>query len=307
MSRPTCCRPQAKLPVLLLALVAGGLACEARAPAPEPLSPALAAPGPAALPPAPAAGVLATVGQVPITEQDVRLALRLEDDKPLEPDLRARVLETLIRQELAAQKATVLALDRDPRYAEALGRQQAQVRAFVRKELADALFRQEVQHKSAVSEAEARAHFEANARQIRTETHVLQILSRSEEEIRGLAEELKQGKKFEEVAGKTFTILPPDGQKPWDLGWLRWAQLPPAWREVVPGLAEGATSDVLTGPGGRYWLVHVVARRENPLKFEDVRDALIEELKAAKVQTLQAKLDQELQTSAPVVRKTADK
>ena len=97
-------------------------------PAPEPS--ASVQPDPAGQPPAvprPAPGeptaspatskALVRVNGVAITEDDVRLALRLRSpQEPIPADKQAVVLETLIREELIAQRAAGLGLDKNDGY-----------------------------------------------------------------------------------------------------------------------------------------------------------------------------------------------
>ncbi|MGB2986410.1 MAG: hypothetical protein WBE26_11050 [Phycisphaerae bacterium] len=200
--------------------------------------------GTPAQPPNSARDVLAMVNGTPISEADVRFALSSgAHNKEVPPGYRKNVLEVIIRRELIHQRAVGLGLDANASYQEKLHRMEAQINAFKREELSD-LFWREIAGRAVISEAEAEKYFVENAARIRSELHVWQILRRKESLIGQVMIALEQGTSFEEIAGRQFPKLPKTAGAPWDLGYLKWKQVPKAWRNVVYDLKKGEVSGV---------------------------------------------------------------
>ncbi|HSD30108.1 MAG TPA: peptidyl-prolyl cis-trans isomerase [Vicinamibacteria bacterium] len=236
-----------------------------------------------------ASGVVATVNGVALTDRDLehRAKGAAMAGAPGHEAAAANVLETLVRDELVAQKAVELGLDRDEEYRRKVRDLEAQLHAFQRQQLA-VLLRGYVQEHAAVTEAEARAWFEKNADSIRTKLHVLQILRKGDyAEIVRDREDVKAGTPFEEVAARRFPGLPASVRAPWDLGELHWSQLPPAWRGVVDRLEPGQVSNVIQGDGERYWVVKLAGKRVDPaISFETEKARIAELLRQQKATEL---------------------
>ncbi len=288
--------------VRLLALSALALGAAHACAQDDPTSAAERAAGSRAQPPESTEDVLATVNGTPIGEADVRFALRSGGhDKEVPPEHRENILKVIIRRELIRQRAVALGLDANPRYQEKLRRMEARINAFKRKELSE-LFWREIAGRAVISEAEAKTYFAENAARIRTELHVWQILRRKEGLIEQALNDLEQGTSFEEVARRQFPKLPKTAGEPWDLGYLRWKQVPEAWRNVVYDLKKGEVSGVIRGPNNRFWLVKLIDKRENPdITFESIQPMITEVLKNAKIEELRDKTDRELRAQASIV------
>ena len=249
-----------------------------------------------------AGAVVAVVNGIPLTEVDLRVgsASPAVDAVHGSPPPRAAV-DDLVRDELARQQAVALGLDADPDYRRELAEMQARLAAFQRERLAEKYFRAEVARGAEVDESEAQRYYDENAQRIRTELHVQQILLRDESAIEQAAAELAAGRPFEEVAREQFPDLSAVERRPWDLGYLRWNQVPEAWRTVVDGLAPGGTSGVIRGPNRRFWIVQLVDRRENPeLTFEAVREPLLAILRSERLVTGREDAERRLRDGAEV-------
>lgn len=246
--------------------------------------------------------VLATVNGTPIGEVDVRFALSSGGHKEHIPsEHRKNVLEVIIRRELIRQRAVALGLDANARYQEKLRRMEAQINAFKRKELSE-LFWRRIAGRAVVSEAGAERYFAGNAARIRTELHVWQILRRKKGLIDQDLIDLKHGTSFEDVAGRQFPKLPKTAGAPWNLGYLRWQQVPKAWRSVVYGLKKGEVSGVIRGPNNRFWIIKLIDKRENPdITFESIQPTVMEVLKNAKIEELRAQTERDLRAKASIV------
>ena len=286
-----------KAHVFTLLLATTLLACSQNSP-PGATGPASDAPASA---PSPASKVLARVNGVPITEADVELRLRNDSHEAAPgPEHRKTVLDQLVTREILAQKAIERGLDRDAKYQEGLQKLEAQLAAYKRQELSDLLLRRESEKRAAFTEEDARAHFRAHEKRIRTQVHVLQILRRSESAIIEARSAIERGRSFEEVAKDLFPGLP-EGQKPWDLGYLSFHKVPEPWRETVYDMKPGEMSGILRGPNERYWLVKLVdVREDTTLTFESVKDAVLADMKANGAARSREQIEKELRQGAKV-------
>jgi len=246
--------------------------------------------------------VLATINGVPILQADVRVAMRnVAHGTDLPAANVKNVLETIIRRELLAQRATELGLDADPTYQEKLRLIEAQLNDFRRKELSE-LLRRDLARTTEVTEEEAKEYFAKNAARLGTELHVWQILRRDEKQIEQALDDLKGGASFEEVARKAFPNMPKSIGEPWDLGYLRWNQVPESWRSAVEQLERGEASGVIRGPNKRFWIIRLIDKRVDPqIMFESVKPLITETLKSAKIEQRREKVDQELRAKAKIV------
>jgi parvulin-like peptidyl-prolyl isomerase len=250
-----------------------------------------------------AGSVVATVNGVPLTDRDLEHRARgALAGVPGHDAAATNVLETLVRDELVYQEAVKLGLDRNEEYRRKVEDLEAQVRAFKRQQLG-LLLRAWAQERAAVDDAEARAWFEQNGDAVRTTFHVLQILRKGDrEELARAREEVMAGTPFEEVAARRFPVVPAGTKPPWDLGELRWSQLPPAWRGVVDRLEPGQLSEVIRGENDRWWLVKLVGRRVDPaITFEAEKDRIVASLRQQRAAERYDRLLAEARAKASVV------
>lgn len=245
-------------------------------------------------------GALALVNGQPITEADLQAEMHAKPGSPaLTSDQKKAFLERVIGRELVAQKAAEMALGDAP-YRQELARRTAELNAWKRRVLADAYFDRASKADLQVTEDDARRYFDDHAAEVRAEVNVRQILARDEGQIERARQLLEAGKPFEEVARDRYGTLP-EGQKPWDLGWMKWMQIPAPWRAVLPKLKPGDTSDVVRGSGGRFWILQLVDRRvDENLGFDQARGAILEDLKAARMEEARTRIPEELRKAARV-------
>ncbi|MBI5494484.1 MAG: peptidyl-prolyl cis-trans isomerase [Deltaproteobacteria bacterium] len=270
-------------------LLTAALACKPATPAPAPAAP-------------PPADLLATVNGVPIRDAELQM-FALTSARRNVPDSPTRAqdtLDVLVTQELLAQQALALGLDRDPRYAEQYSLAEARHALWRRKELA-AMAQRNLVEKTAISDEDARKYYEANAAMVRSEYDLLRLARHGEPVIQQVLADLKTGKTFEALAAAMFPELPAGQKPPWQMGWVSWAELPLDWRTVVPSLAVGATSAPLKGVGTQFWLVHVKEKRENPaLTFDKQKAAIVEVLRVTRNEEAQKRLEAELRGRAVI-------
>ena len=249
------------------------------------------------------AKVLATVNDVPITEYDLKLIQsRVPAGMAGHQVAGQNMLDTLVRDELIYQKGLELGLDKDQAYRQKLTEMEAQLRAFQRQEMSTLYLRQ-LKGKAEVTDGEAQAYFEKNAKKIQTKLHILEIFYRGNEaQIVKASQDLKSGMPFEKVAARQFPpSLPANMKTPWDLGEMHWSQIPENWQEVVDHLAPGQVSDIIKGPKERFWIIKLVSKTVDPqITFATEKAKIIEILRQQKSQALYDTSLSELKTKAKI-------
>lgn len=247
--------------------------------------------------------ILATVNGVPITEEDVNLSVRkIAHGEKLNPEATQNVLQVLVNKELIYQQSLELGLDNNMEYRMKLNEIEAQLRAFQRQELSN-LYRVHINGKAVVTDSEAREYFEKNSKRIQTKVHVLQIYYKGEEaRITEDHKEIKSGKPFEKVASKRFPNLPKGMNAPWDLGYLHWSQIPPFWQGSIDRLEPGKVSDIIKGPGERFWVIKVVDKKVDPkITFDAEKEKIVEVLRKQKADELFQAMLSQMRTKSKIV------
>jgi hypothetical protein len=190
-----------------------------------------------------------TVNGVPITEADIRQETKGDVHGAL-PDegKRKAIVELLVKRELLRQQALARGLDTQPEYLQRRIALDAQIRAFERNELPQALLRAELAA-AQVTEAEARAWFDANKDRVATEVHVKQLMAKTRAQADALHAQLEAGTPFDDVARTLLPGIEVGPKAPWDLGFLRFSQMAPQWLPVVFDVPDGKHSRVIEGTG----------------------------------------------------------
>ena len=251
---------------------------------------------------------VAVVNGVPITEADVEIAMRrVQHSDSKSPETRKAVIENIVREELVRQAAVKNGYDNLPERREHSLKIFAAFMAAQRADMADAFFSKQLAVKAKVSDEVIRKYFEAHGEELRAEFHLYQImLKKDEAAIQAMKQELDSGTPFEEVAAKRFPDLPKSANRPWDLGYLRWSQLPAEWRGVVGKLQPGEVSDIIRGAGQRFWIVKLIAKRTNDKITPEGEKAIIEEiLQREKLEELRTRSMDELRKSATITYRGA--
>ncbi|MCA9676076.1 MAG: peptidyl-prolyl cis-trans isomerase [Kofleriaceae bacterium] len=262
-------------------------------------------PAPRNLPAAWSPDTVASVNGHAITRADLTGAPRGHGDDAAPA---TEELDDVIGLELAAQQAEALGLDRDPAYQQELHALQAPAQAFRRHRLAELYFDDQVTKQIQISDADARAYFDANAARIRSQVHVWQILARDRTEIEQVQADLAAGQAFEDVARARLPDLPAGVRPPWDVAPMHWNQVPEAWRAVLDTLQPGQVSDVIAGPRGRYWVIKLLERTDDPsITFDTVEDTIVALLRDERATARRAELAHQLRADATIVKgKTGD-
>ncbi len=246
--------------------------------------------------------VVVVVNGRAITEADVTVRMKSDVHTPTATaDRRKAAIEALVVQELLAQRAHEIGLDQDPKLAEEAAEADAQLAAFKRRRLADLFVEREIVSKVDTSDAEARKYFDDNASRIKSEVHVLQIFRRNKQAIDAARAAIASGKRFEDVAGMGYMQVPPGGHAPWDVGFVKYLQLPEQVRDVAMNLKPGEVSEVISAPNDRYWIVKLVERRDDPtMTFEMARASILDALRMSKIDARRAEIERGLRAQAKV-------
>jgi peptidyl-prolyl cis-trans isomerase C len=211
--------------VVALALPLAVVAQPAKSAQPEKAAPTKAAPAPKAKPAA--QSPIATVNGVPVPARRAELLVRerVSQGAPDNEQLRAAIREDLIRREVISQEARRAGYDKksDVQAEIDLLRQTIIVQHYLRDWLT----------KHPVTDAEIQAEYDrAKAQTGDKEYHARHILVETEDQAKGVIDELKKGAKFEELAQKNSKD---EGNKEHggDLGWN------------VPGVFDKVFSDAM--------------------------------------------------------------
>ncbi|MDR3410494.1 MAG: peptidylprolyl isomerase [Formivibrio sp.] len=189
------------------------------------------------------------------------------------PELRAKLREDLIRNEIVTQEALKKGLDKDPEVISQieLARTQILFGAFIN-DYMKAHPISEADMKS-FYDTQVKAHFSGK------EYHARHILVATEGEAKAILAELKKGKKFDDLA-KAKSTDKGSGANGGDLGWSNPADFVKEFSDALVKLPKGKITDT---PVKTQFGYHII-------KLEDVRDA-----KGPAYEEVKAEIQKELQ------------
>ncbi len=255
----------------------------------------------------PQARVLATINGVPITEHDLKQAVKRGGgghggESPKHSELSPNVLQNLVRDELIYQKSVELGLDKDQEYLRKRDEAEAQLRAALRQEMS-ALFRRHLGKKAEATDAEVKDYFEKNGKKLQTTYHIWQLFYRGgDPRMAKDLQDLKNGIPFEKVAARPFPNLPKGMKAPWDLGDLHWSQIPEPWQSVLDRLAPGQVSELIQGPRDRSWVIKLVKKTVDPqITLATEKERIAEILRKQKADALYDSMLAEMKEKAKIV------
>lgn len=264
-----------------------------------------------------AADVVARVGATEVTREEVRAfldTLGASERQAVEKDpaLRAQVVRSYLARRALLKEAREKRFDEQPAVKAQLDR--------AREEALTELYLDSVSRPPAgyPSDAEVTAAYEANkaALQVPRQFHVAQIFVAAPAGDRDA--EAKARKRLEELSaelkkkGADFAALARRSdekgaaERGGELGWLTEAQLVPAIRSTVVGLAEGTVSEPIRLDDG-WHVVKLLGTRPPSLRLlAEVRDALAARLRAERARAArQAHLAKLLEQNPPAVNELA--
>ncbi|SFN12773.1 peptidyl-prolyl cis-trans isomerase C [Formivibrio citricus] len=225
------------------------------------------------------AGKATTVNGVAIPESKVDFLVKqvvARGQTKDTPELRARVREDLVRNEIVVQEAVKKGLDKTPEVTNQLEMAKAQI-------LFGAYINDYVKN-NPIPEADLKKFYEEQVKPQFSgkEYHARHILVASEAEAKAILAELKKGKKFDALA-KAKSVDKASGENGGDLGWANPAAFVKEFGDALQSLPKGKVS---SAPVKTQFGYHII-------KVEDVRQA-----KGPTFEEVKGEIQQELQNQA---------
>ncbi|XZG71395.1 peptidylprolyl isomerase [Chitinibacteraceae bacterium HSL-7] len=191
------------------------------------------------------------------------------------PELRARVKEELVRNEVLAQEAAKKGLNKqsDVKTRLDLAEQQVMVGALIN----------DFVKANPVSDAEVKKEYDRiKANFSGKEFKARHILVKEEAEAKAVLDELKKGKKFEDVA-KAKSLDTGSAKNGGDLGWANPGNFVPEFGNALKGLQKGKLSEPVKSQFGWHIIKLDDVRDAKGPSFEEVKPELQRELQSQKV------------------------
>lgn len=199
------------------------------------------------------------------------------DFDSFDEQVRMNVLRGIVSEQLVYEQAKKSGLEESPEVAEKL--------AKLKEKLVTQAFLEQ-KASSEVSDGDIRKVYDEQVKQFKgkEEIKARHILVDTEEKAEKIAEEIEDGKKFEEIAKKE-SIDKGTGAKGGDLGWFTEERMVPEFSEAAFKLDAGETSDPVKTSFG-WHIIQVQERRpvEVPA-YEDVKDSIAQDLKGKALKT----------------------
>jgi peptidyl-prolyl cis-trans isomerase C len=208
--------------------------------------------------------LVAMVNGAAITEDDIYLKLQGGHAGSITPEMRERAIKDLINQELLYQQGVKLGLDKDAKYQNAVRIMEKRLQEFKRAEMARRVASTRIAATVTVTDEDVNRYIDANADRLKSEFHLGMLRFASESEAKEALSRIKGGASFDSMARATSRQAPGRGQATWDLGYLKWNQIPSEWREAAERLEKGAVSEVLFGKGTGFCIIKLIDRKKNP-------------------------------------------
>lgn len=226
----------------------------------------------------PGSRVLAKVNGVVLTEEDLRFQPKDGHGKP--PEYGSKSINDIINQELLSQQGLRLGLDQDVTFQRKLAAFSGQPAGAKRLELARRVFNTEIAARIDVRPQEAKDYYEKNAEQIATELHLMLAKFGTKAEAEQAMKKLKAGADFVSIARPVMKGSAREGNPPWDLGFLKWQQIPVDFVDQIYSLKPGEVSEPLGSHRTGFQIVKLIEKRKIPgLQYEAVATVIMSQLR----------------------------
>jgi parvulin-like peptidyl-prolyl isomerase len=251
----------------------------------------------------PAADVLATVNGHKITKADIQQVMNVMGARTsydaLPPEVKKKVLDQVIEQQLLQEKAIKSGIERDKEYKEAL--------AKLKKKLALDVWMKKQLDKVKVSDAEAKKIYNEHKSAFqRPETvHARHILVKTEAEARQIINILNKTPKsqlkakFEELARTKSTG--PSAARGGDLGTFGRKQMVKPFSDAAFALKAGQYTKTPVKTQFGYHVIYVEEKHPaQTIPFSEVKDRIKQNLKMEKFKKEMQKIAQQLKAKAKI-------
>jgi peptidyl-prolyl cis-trans isomerase C len=206
------------------------------------------------------------VGDAYLTEETIECLLPSEERVPLTLEDKRRFVERWVETEILYQEALHRGVGEDPRV-------RTRIRTLEQEFLADHLTFLELRERTAVTDEEIEAYFEAHEQEYRYEYRVSHILVSTLEEAENV-QKLLENNSFAWVANRHS--IDPVARRGGDLGYLSKGNMIPEFESAVFDLEPGEVSGIVKSDFG-YHIIKLVGIRESLVTVDpaDVRAQIL--------------------------------
>ncbi|MGD0883288.1 MAG: peptidylprolyl isomerase [Thermodesulfovibrionales bacterium] len=228
--------------------------------------------------------VVATVGSVTITQEDITRELKglpEQIQKMFEgPGGMERFVDEMVKKEMLYQEAKKKGLDNSAEY-------KKKVADFQKLTLISVLLEKEIEDKAKVSDKEVKDYYETHKSEFAANGQVRasHILVKTEDEANKIYDELKHGADFAKIA-REKSLDTGSAKNGGDLGFFSRNQMVPEFEKVAFTLKKGEMSKPVKTQYG-YHIIKVTDRKEGTaLEFDKIKDLLTQKLTSQKQKEL---------------------
>lgn len=247
--------------------------------------------------------VLAKVNGVPITEVD--LAFKMSKTHGMangqQPD---RTLDDVIREELLYQQGIKLGLDKDPGYQAQIDKLERQLANMKRIEMTRRVFNTQIASKVNITNEDVKSYYDKNESRITTDLHLGMLAFGTREAADEVLKKIRAGASFESVAAaKAGPKDPrmPGSEKPWDMGYTTWEQIPIDFVDAAYALKPGEVSGVVSMKDTGFYIFKLLEARKNPkADYNSMAGTIMNRLRDQRVMDEYKKFEEQLKRDAKI-------
>ncbi len=240
---------------------------------------------------------VAKIGNQVITESDLKSIANAVPEQYrsmyFTPEVHQKTVEHIVNIYVLADEAEKQGLDKSPEVAKLL--------QYTRKNILARVYLDKLAKDTpAPTEEEAKAYYEKNKNQYvtRESVHLHHILLKTEKEAKEALDRVKKGEKFADVA--TQVSICPSRAKGGNLDWMPRGSLVKEIEDVAFSAKLGQPIGPVQSKYGYHILLVEEKKPEQQNSFDQVRDYVIEQLKAQRHQDQYEKITESLKKNANV-------
>lgn len=208
--------------------------------------------------------VLAKVNGTPITEEDIKITLSRGHGQPADMQAGREFLDEAIVDLLMYQQGLKLGIDQESGFQDFIAKKQHQAPRAQWREMKRRIINSRIAVKIEITETDIRDYYEKNAGRMETQLHLLYIKLPSKEEADEALRKIRGGAPFESVARPLMGDVKVSDRDAWDLGFVKWAQVPVDFVDAIYRLKLGDVSDVMGSQQAGFQIVKVLAKEKLP-------------------------------------------
>lgn len=246
--------------------------------------------------------VLARVNGTPITAED--LAFRLQAGHGGSGNDRQKALDDVIAEELMYEQGVKLGFDKDPSYHQEIAKFERQLASVRRLEMVRRVLNSQIAAKVDVTPQAAREYYDKNTDKIATELHLEYIKFDTRQEADDALKKIRGGTaSFESLARSTMGGTPVGGREPWDLGFLKWQQIPVDFADSLYKLKPDEVSDILGSQQAGFQIFRKIEGRKVPaVEFDSVSGVVTNRLRDLRMLEAYYQYVDQLKKDAKIVK-----